>query len=535
MLLAVAAVPAQAAAVPIRWPTFIQQQFKSLPPAMFGAFADRVAPMAVQPPRTAAPRMRTNRKQRAPGGSSRTLAAAVGSTRSAEHEAFMLQQVQEAVAAVLGSADIDPQQPLMAAGLDSLSSVELRNSLEGKLGLELPTTLVFDYPTMAALAGFLASKIQPGASAVAKAPDTSSDSGDDSDGAGMTHDVVPRISRSRSPDTSHKRRRRHHAPPRATGLGDAPASPKSHRAFMLQQVQEAVAAVLGSADIDPQQLLMAAGLDSLSSVELRNSLEGKLGLELPTTLVFDYPTMAALAGFLASKIQPAAGTATEAALEDGSSSEVAASEDSEDSAPPQAPRRRRRKATSCRAAHIAVGAGQQAAMSPRSHQALMLQQVQDAVAAVLGSADIDSQQPLMAAGLDSLSSVELRNSLEGKLGLELPTTLVFDYPTMAAMAGFLASKVQPGAGLSELAAAADSASETDTYSRSDASYSWDEEAAGCTQPAGVVLPVHHARKVVAVTGMVVRAPADAFASIRPLDAVQMVPASRWDLEAHVGV
>ena len=172
-----------------------------------------------------------------------------------------------------------------------------------------------------------------------------------------------------------------------------------------------------------------------------------------------------------------------------------------------------------------------AAKSSVEHEAFMLVHVQEAVAAVLGRADIDAQEPLMAAGLDSLSSVELRNSLEGKLGLELPSTLVFDYPTMAALAGFLASKIQPGGAGAELAAAVDSASDSESYS-SEASYSWDEEDAGL--PASLALPRQRARQLVAVTGMVVRAAGDALAGMQPVDAVQMVPASRWNLEAHAG-
>jgi hypothetical protein len=47
---------------------------------------------------------------------------------------------------------------------------------------------------------------------------------------------------------------------------------------------------------------MAAGLDSLGSVELRNTLESSLALPLPPTLVMDYPTAAAIAAYAAAKL-----------------------------------------------------------------------------------------------------------------------------------------------------------------------------------------------------------------------------------------
>ena len=85
-------------------------------------------------------------------------------------------------------------------------------------------------------------------------------------------------------------------------------------------------------------------------------------------------------------------------------------------------------------------------------QELVLGQVQAVLQGVLGGS-IGVEEPLMSAGLDSLGSVEFANVLSRQFGMQMPGTLVFDYPTVNAVSAYLFKKLAAAAPLAEAATA----------------------------------------------------------------------------------
>ena len=68
--------------------------------------------------------------------------------------------VQKTVEELLGSV-VPNDAPLMGAGLDSLSAVDLVQTLGQRLGTELEPTALFDYPTIGSLIKYLAAQEEP--------------------------------------------------------------------------------------------------------------------------------------------------------------------------------------------------------------------------------------------------------------------------------------------------------------------------------------------------------------------------------------
>ncbi|MGV9457171.1 type I polyketide synthase, partial [Streptomyces sp. NPDC003635] len=150
--------------------------------------------------------------------------------------------------------------------------------------------------------------------------------------------------------------------------------------------------------------------------------------------------------------------------------------------------------------------------TPQEQERLLTETVLTEVAAVLGHGDTAGLQPARAfkdLGFDSLTAVELRGRLTTATGLRLPSTLVFDHPTPAALATYLRGELlgtQGEVGVREVGAPA-------TQVRTDEPIAIVGMA--CRYPGGVTSP-EDLWRLVAEQG----------------DAIGPFPADRgWDVEA----
>ncbi|MER5571638.1 beta-ketoacyl reductase, partial [Streptomyces goshikiensis] len=129
----------------------------TLPPLLRGLVRTPARRAAADPARRAA-----SRSAAEPADS---LQERLAGLPAAERDQALHELVRTQVAAVLGHGtadDIDPGRGFLDLGFDSLTAVDLRNRLTAAAGLRLPVTLIFDYPSPAALAAYIGEKLGRG-------------------------------------------------------------------------------------------------------------------------------------------------------------------------------------------------------------------------------------------------------------------------------------------------------------------------------------------------------------------------------------
>jgi acyl carrier protein len=158
------------AVLDVDWAAYLQRFAPQAPPALLAGLQPAAGAAAAQPKTTSTP-------------SASDLRAALAAAPALRRMDLLVDRIQAEAARIMGldgGHAIDEMRPLRDLGLDSLMSVELRNVIAIELGAKLPATLLFEHPSVGALARFLADG--PLDTLFARAEETPAD--DDLDGLG---------------------------------------------------------------------------------------------------------------------------------------------------------------------------------------------------------------------------------------------------------------------------------------------------------------------------------------------------------------
>jgi acyl carrier protein len=136
---------AQAIVFPVKWDRFLAQYPAGQQPPFFGRVAGR-----------------SGAEAGAGAAKINPLFDQLKDARPSEREELILELLREETASVLGfvsAGAIESNRRLMDLGLDSMTALELKTRLEAGFRVRLSSTLIFDYPTLIALAGYLSREV----------------------------------------------------------------------------------------------------------------------------------------------------------------------------------------------------------------------------------------------------------------------------------------------------------------------------------------------------------------------------------------
>ena len=405
------------------------------------------------------------------------------------HRQKMLELVIAAASEAIGTEEDCEQpalqQPLMDAGLSSAGAVQLVAALEASTGLDLPGTLAFNYPSIAELTDYLLSFM----------PETSRTACPVSNGVQPLSLAVQH--KSAVPDSSLADQ----TAAQSVGTTAGAHAQTDMTSAVLAALQDTLNLSPADAELfDIDSPLMDVGLNSTLSIQLTTQLESTLQLDLPGALVFDYPTVRELAAHLSSL----AGNSP--ALQDQST----------------------------------VQAPEMTNVIDNSSNS-RLQAVVSELVSSFTQEDLDDTTPLMEGGLTSATVIQLTSALEDAVAVELPGTLLFDYPTIASLVQYLAScnATLPSANSAETPTPdVDSSAPSMMPASHISTDSTPAYQAASTAVASAQVPralsvaeVNGGSPAIAVVSSAQRVPGGVLqpeAHAMPVDRISTVPLDRWD-------
>jgi len=189
--------------------------------------------------------------------------------------------------------DLSHDTPFMEAGVDSLGSVQLVTDVGKEFKMALAPSVVFDFPTVRALAEHLVAEVGAGGDA----PATGGGGDDEWEEYEDWEDVEEAIEGEAMIEYAPVQAQA--APVAAASAAVEPVKKSLDPVMVHKKVLELVKNVLADDDdLATDMPFMEAGVDSLGSVQLVTDVGKAFSMALAPSVVFDFPTVRALADHL---------------------------------------------------------------------------------------------------------------------------------------------------------------------------------------------------------------------------------------------
>ncbi|WP_155754966.1 non-ribosomal peptide synthetase [Burkholderia thailandensis] len=212
-------------------------------------------------------------------------------------EAFLAGSLAAALMAT--TDEIDREQTFNALGVDSIVGVEWVRAINDRYGTALPATVIYDHPSVRAMARHVSSNATPGVAGVARgdasapqaAPSAFAAAASSASGA-----VSPAPFASAAPPEPPA------SPARADGALDAAGATSldAIRAHLVDSLAQAL--YVEPAEIGVDQPFAELGLDSIVGVEWITAVNRRFGTALPAVAIYDHPSVVALARFVGTQL-----------------------------------------------------------------------------------------------------------------------------------------------------------------------------------------------------------------------------------------
>lgn len=179
-----------------------------------------------------------------------------------------------------------------------------------------------------------------------------------------------------------------------------------------------VQGMTGTTDLEMDTALMDSGIDSIASVDLRTQLQNDFKVQLSSAVMFNYPSMGALTSHIVEELTAHKVPGWGKVVYEEVPQEVVITVEQ----PQQAPQAQVQPAE---------------VMYQGPDPELVRKHLLAMVLNMTGSSDMDMDTPLMESGIDSIASVDLRSQMQKDFTVDLPSTVMFNYPTMLGLTDFL--------------------------------------------------------------------------------------------------